>query len=202
MRITRIAKAGKEDKFAVFLDGTLKLFLSGQSILDLGLNVGQEMADEKVQEIKNLSKDDELYLKALKYLSARLRGEDEIRQYLKRKGATPVQQKVIVAKLKKMGLIDDERFVEAFIHDKFLVSPASKRKIAYELKKKHIAEDIISRSLNNDQISDEENLKKLIEIKRRQSKYQDDLKLMQYLVRNGFNYGDVKRALSYLTDKY
>ena len=96
-----------------------------------------------------------------------------------------------------MSLIDDERFVEAFIHDKLLVSPASKRKIAYELKKKHIAEDIISRSLNNDQISDEENLNKLIEIKRRQSKYQDDLKLMQYLVRNGFNYGDVKRALSY-----
>lgn len=197
MQITRIAKVGKEDKFAVFLDGTLKLFLSGQSILDLGLNVGQKMADEKVQEIKNLSKDDELYLKALKYLNVRLRSDDEIRQYLKRKGATPSQQKVIVAKLKKMSLIDDERFVEAFIHDKLLVSPASKRKIAYELKKKHIAEDIISRSLNNDQISDEENLNKLIEIKRRQSKYQDDLKLMQYLVRNGFNYGDVKRALSY-----
>ena len=29
MRITRIAKVGKEDKFAIFLDGTLKLFLSG-----------------------------------------------------------------------------------------------------------------------------------------------------------------------------
>ena len=98
MQITRIAKVGKEDKFAVFLDGTLKLFLSGQSILDLGLNVGQEIADEKVQEIKNLSNDDELYLKALKYLSVRLRSEDEIRQYLKRKGATPCQQKVIIAK--------------------------------------------------------------------------------------------------------
>ena len=101
-----------------------------------------------------------------------------------------------------MNLIDDERFVEAFIHDKLLVTPASKRKLSYELKKKHIAEDIISRSLNNDQISDEESLKKLIEMKRRQPKYQDDLKLMQYLVRNGFNYGDVKKSLSYSTGKY
>ncbi len=202
MRITRIAKVGKEDKFAIFLDGTLKLFLSGQSILELGLNVGQEIEGERVQEIKNLSSDDELYLKALKYLSVRLRSEDELKQYLKRKQANLSQQKAVILRLKRMNLIDDERFVEAFIHDKLLLTPASKRKIAYELKKKHIAEDIISRSLNNDQISDEDNLKKLIAIKRRQPKYQDDLKLMQYLVRNGFNYGDVKKAMSYPADEY
>lgn len=202
MKITRIAKVGTEDKFAIFLDGTLKLFLSGQSILKLGLNVGQEMSEAKVKEIKSLSANDELYLKALKYLSVRLRSEDELRQYLKRKEASTDQQKAVVLRLKKMGLIDDEKFVEAFIHDKLLASPASKRKIAYELKKKHIASDIIARSLNNDQISDQENLTKLIEIKRRQTKYQDELKLMQYLVRNGFNYGDVKKALSYSTGKY
>ena len=134
--------------------------------------------------------------KLLKYLSVRVRSEGEVKSYLKRKGATENQLRDALLKLKKIDLINDERFAEAFIHDKLLQAPASKKKISYELKKKQIAEDIIDRSLNNDQISDDESLNKLISSKRKQTKYQDDLKLMQYLVRNGFNYGDVKKALN------
>ncbi|MHB1865243.1 MAG: regulatory protein RecX [Candidatus Saccharimonadales bacterium] len=196
MRITKIAKIGKEDKFAVFVDDTLKIFLSGQSILDNELSIGKQISDDQIKELTKASNFDQLYLKALKYLSLRLRSEGEIRQYLKRKGATPDQQKSVITRLKAMDLINDERFTEAFVHDKLMVTPASKRKISYELKKKYIAENIIEHSLNNDQISDLDSLKKLITIKRRQSKYQDDLKLMQYLVRNGFNYGDVKKILN------
>ena len=51
-------------------------------------------------------------------------------------------------------------------------------------------------------MSDEDSLNKLIEMKRRQTKYQDDLKLMQYLVRNGFNYSDVKKALKAGDEEY
>lgn len=197
MQITRIAKVGKEDKFAVFIDGVLKLFLSGQSVLDHGLSPGQQITKEQVADLDRLGNEDQLFLKALKYISLRIRSEGEMKLYLKGKKAALEQQKVIIARLKKLDLVNDEKYAEAFIHDKLLASPASKRKIAYELKKKRIAEDIIESSLNNDQISDEDSLNKLIAIKRRQSKYQDDLKLMQYLVRNGFNYGDVKRALKY-----
>jgi regulatory protein len=197
MRITKIAKIGKEDKFALFIDGVLKLYLSGQSILDLGLVIGQEISEDYITKLNRLSSEDQLYLKALKYLSLRIRSEGEIRLYLKRKQASFEEQKAIVERLKKLDLINDERFATSFIHDKLLASPASKRKVAYELKKKQIAESIIESSLSNDQISDQESLVKLIAIKRRQSKYQDDLKLMQYLVRNGFNYSDVKQALKY-----
>jgi SOS response regulatory protein OraA/RecX len=35
----------------------------------------------------------------------------------------------------------------------------------------------------------------VIERKRRQTKYQDDTKLMQYLARQGFGYDDIKSAL-------
>ena len=201
MQITRIAKVGKEDKFAVFIDDVLKLFLSGQSILDNELVVGQKIDEAKITKLNLISNEDQLFLKSLKYLNIRLRSEGEIRQYLKGKGADSNQLANIISKLKSLDLVNDERFSAAFIHDKLLSSPASKRKIAYELKKKRIAEDIIEKSLNNEQISDEDSLNKLIEIKRRQPKYQDDLKLMQYLVRNGFNYGDVKRALKEINDQ-
>jgi regulatory protein len=195
MEITKISKIGKQDKFGIFIDGVLKIFLSGQSVLDSDLYVGMPITDTEIEKLNHLSSDDQLYSKALKYISIRLRSEGELKDYLKRKGASQVDQKEIVDKLKDLDLINDERFSEAFIHDKLLRSPASKRKIAVELKKKQIAEDIINKSIGNDQLSDEASLNTLIASKRRQTKYQDDLKLMQYLVRNGFNYGDVKRAL-------
>jgi regulatory protein len=197
MRVTKITKIGREDKFAIFIDDVLKLFLSGQSILKYELSIGQEITEKEINNLNKLAAEDQIFLKALRYLSARIRSEGEIRQFLKRKGATLDQQKSIITRLKKIDLINDERFSEAFIHDHLLATPSSKRKIAYELKKKQIAKEIIDSSLNNEQISDEDSLKELIAIKRKQLKYQDDLKLMQYLVRNGFNYGDVKKALEY-----
>ena len=39
-------------------------------------------------------------------------------------------------------------------------------------------------------------LKELIERKRKQTKYKDDLKLMQYLTRQGFSYDHIKTALN------
>lgn len=195
MKITRISKMGRDDQFAIFIDDRLDLILTGQAILDAELTVGKNLSEEDITKLKSVSDEDKLYSKALKYISVRVRSEGELGQYLKRKGAEPKQTQRIMTRLKDLDLINDDHFARAFIHDKLLISPASKRKITYELRKKQIAEDVIERSLGNDQISDMDSLNKLIEIKRRQPKFQDDLKLMQYLVRNGFNYGDVKDAL-------
>lgn len=195
MKITKIAKMGKEDKFAVFIDDNLKLIISGETLLSSGINIGQNLDDNKLKELEFSAASNDLYNKALVYISRRLKSEGEIKQYLKNKNAEPIQIKQIVHRLKELDLINDDNYVRAYIHDKTLQTPASKRKIAYELRKKQIAEEVIERSLSNDLISDQESLASLIEQKRRQTKYQDDLKLMQYLVRNGFNYSDVKEAI-------
>ena len=121
MQITRIAKVGKEDKFAVFIDNVLKLFLSGQSILDNELVVGQKIDEAKITKLNLISNEDQLFLKSLKYLNIRLRSEGEIRQYLKGKGADSNQLANIISKLKSLDLVNDERFSAAFIHDKTYV---------------------------------------------------------------------------------
>ena len=195
MKITKIAKIGKQDKFAVFIDDKLNLFLSGQALLDSGFSVGTALSSDDLTKLSTRVLSDKFYSKSLKYISLRVRSEGELKQYLKRKGATSDQIAAIVKKLIKLDLINDDNFARAYIHDRMLVSPSSKRKITYELRKKQIAEEVIERSLSNDQISDLDSLARMIEIKRRQLKFRDDLKLMQYLVRIGFNYSDVKDAL-------
>ena len=189
----------KQDKFAVFIDDKLALVLSGQAVLDSGLSPGQEVSSEEIAKLSSKSVDDKLYQQALKYISLRLRSEGEMAQYLKRKSAKPDQVKQILEKLKDLDLINDQNFARAYIHDRLMLSTSSRRKLTYELRKKQIAEDVIEHSLANDQISDMNSLSTIIESKRAIPKYQDDLKLMQYLVRQGFNYSDVKEALKTAT---
>ena len=195
MRITKIVKIGRDDKFAVFVDDKLELTLKAEVILDAGLKPNQIISQDELDEIKNLDKNHKYMNLALSYVSKRLKTESETKNYLKRKGADQDIILKIVKRLKELDLVNDDHYVKSYIHDHVNLSIYSKRKIMYELKKKQIAMDIIERSLNNDQISDIESLKKIIEQKRQQPKYKDDLKLMQYLVRVGFNYQDVKEVL-------
>lgn len=195
MEITRISKMGQEDKFAVFVDGILKLVVSGKTVLENGLSVGKKVSSDELSKLEAKSTEDKLNHMALRYISLRLRSEGEVRTYLKRKGADQPTIAALVAKYKELGLIDDEYYAKAFIHDKMLHSAKSRRKLSYELSKRQIAEEMIETSLNEERFNDQESLKKLIVQKRQNPKYKDDLKLMQYLVRAGFSYGDVKDAI-------
>ena len=76
-----------------------------------------------------------------------------------------------------------------------LLKSISKRRLAQELRQKRISDDIIQTALNNDEADELGVLRELIAKKRLQTRYQDDLKLMQYLSRQGFSYGDIKTVL-------
>ena len=125
----------------------------------------------------------------------RPRSQWEIEFYLKRKDASPALTETILSKLSKVGLIGDEQFAQAFVNDRRLLRPASRRKIIMELRRKRIADDIIQRVVGDEAADEHSALSAIIERKRQQTRYQDDLKLMQYLARQGFNYGDIKSAL-------
>ena len=196
MKVTKLVKIGKQDKFAVFIDDHYLLDLDSEALLNSKLRIGQAISESELQDLKLSSSYYKLYHLSIKYLSRRLKSEAELRDYLKRKQASLIQIDQIVVRLKELDLINDQKYAISYIHDRMLLTPISVRKIKLELKKRKIAEDIITTSLLNDQISDIENLKKLIIIKRKNTRYQDNLKLMQYLVRSGFNYQDVKEVLN------
>lgn len=195
MKITKIVKIGNQDNFAIFIDNKYSLNLDGESLLHSNIALNQVISEEQLHEIKELGEYYSLYNKSINYLSNRLKSEGEIREYLKRKNGTIAQINKIVKRLKDLDLINDQKYAISYIHDRMLQTPISKRKINFELQKRKIAKEIIVSSLANDQISDLDNLKKLVQIKRQSSRYKDNLKLMQYLVRNGFNYQDVKEIL-------
>jgi regulatory protein len=62
-----------------------------------------------------------------------------------------------------------------------------------ELKQKHVSEDVIRQTLEEDETDERDQLKALIAKKR--GRYPDRQKLMQYLARQGFRFDDIKSAL-------
>ena len=93
-------------------------------------------------------------------------------------------------------MLNDLGFARAWVQNRRLLRPTSKRKLQQELRAKRVADDIITQVLEEDETEENDILKELVAKKRQQAKYKnDDLKLMQYLARQGFSYGDIKAAL-------
>lgn len=196
MKITSIKQQVKRaDRYSIFVDGKYEFSLSDTALLESKLANGQELSKGQVREYKQLSADDKVYNNVLRFLAIRPRSRWEIEFYLERKKASPALAESILNKLSNVGLIDDEKFAQAFVNDRRLLRPASRRKLVNELRKKRVAGDIIEEAVGTDQEEEKTALQAIIESKRRQAKYRDDLKLMQYLARQGFNYGDIKAAL-------
>jgi regulatory protein len=198
MRITAIKQQLKRSSYySVFVENKYEFSLSDSALLDSKLASGQTLSEEQLEQYKQLSNDDKIYNRVLSYISLRPRTRWEIETYLKQKKTSPTLSESILNKLSDKALIDDAKFARAWVNDRRLLRPTSKRKLILELRQKRVEDEIIHKVLSEqDTDSDASALASLIESKRRQSKYQDDLKLMQYLARQGFSYGDIKNALS------
>jgi regulatory protein len=197
MKITKISQQQKQqNRYSIFVDDAYAFSLSESALLESGLVKGQELGREQVSEYKQLSADDKLYNRALRYVAMRPRSVWEVEFYLKRKDSPAPLIEQITNKLKKFGYLDDLKFAEAFVRDRRLLRSSSVRKIILELRKKHVPSDVIERVTKEDETDEGAMLREVVAKKRRQTKYQDDLKLMQYLARQGFSYSDIKTALS------
>lgn len=201
MKVTSIkSQVKRAGRYSVFIDNQYAFSLSDTALLETKLSVGQKLTPERVNEYKQLSDEDKLYGRVLQYTAMRPRSEWEIREYLKRKQASPALIKRILNKLSILGFVDDAKFAQAFVNDKRLLRPASRRKIIAELRKKHVAEAVINEALGDNPEAEQAALHSIIDQKRRQARYKDDLKLMQYLARQGFDYHDIKTAVKNSVD--
>lgn len=196
MKITAIKQQIKQaGRYSVFIDEKYSFSLSADALLDSKLAIGVDVDQERVGELKQLSVDDKIYANVINYLAVRPRSQWEIQAYLKRKGASPTLSKTILSKLSNVDLINDHKFAEAFVRDRRLLHPTSRRKLTLELRQKHVTDDVIQEAIGNGLDDEQAALLEVIARKRKQTRYQDDLKLMQYLSRQGFSYGDIKAVL-------
>src|SRR6266568_2943439 len=196
MKITGIKQQLKiKNRYSVYVDGKYAFSLSETALLDAKIASGQEIDAEQLKEFKKLSTDDKAYGNALRYVVMRPRSEWEMHDYFRRKQIEEPVAAIIIEKLRAIRLLDDVAFARTWVNNRRLLKPTSRRKLTMELKQKRVSEEIIEVVLAEDKETTDERavLRRIVERKRRQ--YPDSQKLMAYLARQGYSYGDIKSVL-------
>jgi regulatory protein len=198
MTITAIKQQERlASRYSIFVDERYSFSLSADALLAEGLHAGLELDAAQLKAYKKLSADDKAYNLALAYAVRRMRSRWELTDYFRRKGYDAALGDQLLERLEHLRLVDDEAFAEAWVRNRRLLKSVSVRRLQQELRQKHVADSIISRVLAEDETDERMVLRELVVRKQKQSRYQDPLKLMRYLVGQGFSYDDVRAVLSH-----
>lgn len=199
MRITAIkAQQRNVERVSIYLDGKYAFSLTQVQLLECKLFVGKELSDDDVATLKRESDYGKLLERVMNYVMIRPRSIREVRDYLWRKKAEPNTAASVIARLETRGYLNDSAFAKSWVRSRQLTKPVSKRRLQAELRQKGVADEYVQQALADDDDGYDEvaALRELIAKKRRQIRYQDDQKLMQYLARQGFGYDLIKSALA------
>lgn len=198
MKITDIKQQVKnQQRYSIYVDGKFNFGLGEMALMNSGLRVGKELSLAELEELKDTAKTDKAYNQALGLIARRARSEWEIREYLKRKEHDPEFIDQIVERLINSKWLNDLDFARRWVQNRRLLKSTSKRRLSQELKAKRVADEHIAVALEEDETDEQQVLRDLVARKRKQSRYQDSQKLMAYLMRQGYDYGSVKDALSW-----
>ena len=212
MKITSISQAVRNpDRVNISIDGKYRFSLDIHQLTELGLKNNQNITEEQLQDFEQESAFGKLYIRALEYTMLRPHSAREVRDYLWRKTRTTkyksrhtgeikeregVAQSVanrVFDRLVEKGYVDDNKFATFWVENRNQRKGSSLRKLRSELQSKGVDQSIINTVLDNSDRNDNDELAKVIA--KKQSKYTDEQKLMQYLARQGFRYDDIKTAL-------
>lgn len=207
MKITAITAQQKNpDRVNVMVDGSYRFSLDIFQVADLGIRIGKEYTEQELVALEDESVFGKLYARTLEYCMMRPHSAKEVRDYLwkktrdtrtkegeVRKGIPQLIADRVFDRLCEKGYIDDEKFTRYWVENRNLRKGTSMRKLQTELQAKGVDRSIIERFIDNSSRSDEEELLKIIEKKRR--RYPDEQKFIQYLARQGFDYDTIKSAL-------
>ena len=198
MKITDIAAQVKTPgRYSIFVDGKFSFGLSESALLSSGIRIGRELSQAELDKLRDTAKADKAYNMALALLARRPRSEWELREYLKHKDYEVPFIEEIMMRLQTGGWVNDMEFTRRWVANRRLLKSTSRRRLQQELRAKRVADAIIATVLAEDETDDLQVLQKLVAQKRKQSRYQDSQKLMAYLLRQGYSYGDVKEVLNW-----
>ena len=189
-KITDLRQGVKNpNRVNVFVDSKFAFSLDISQVVDFKLKVGKLITPEELEEYKKASEFGKLYQRALEWALLRPRSEKEINDYLYKKIFEKKLEKnyinIVIEKLKSKKYVDDYKFAEWYVENRFVKKGISKRRLEMELMKKGISRDIIEEVLKESDRNDEEEILKIIA--KKWGKY-DEEKLISYLCRQGFLY--------------
>jgi regulatory protein len=196
-RITALKSQKRNpQRLNVYLDDEFAFGLS--RFVAAWLQVGQELSEEKIEDLLTHDASESAYQIATKFIGYRMRTVSEVERNLDKKGVEPAIIDQVIERLISNGLLDDKRFAQMWIENRNEFRPRSYRMLASELRRKGINLEIIDEALK--ETKPEENLAQLAaqkQARRYKNLEWNDFyqKLGSYLARRGFSYSIIKPVI-------
>ena len=198
VKYTRLASG----KYKVLFDNKKELILYENVIIDTNLLYKKEITSEEYNNLVSLNNYQDIYNKVIKYIGIRLRSKKEITDYLKKMDLSTEVVDDILNKLITNKYIDDERFSQAYIKDKYNFSNNGPYKIINELVKLGIDKDIAYTYTFDIITNEEEKINKLINKYVKSDKKHDWYYLRNKIYNNLINLGYSKEIVINILNNY
>ncbi|MDR2853861.1 MAG: recombination regulator RecX [Prevotellaceae bacterium] len=143
---------------------------------------------------------DELLFKASAYCSLSEHCIFEVSEKLTARGATNKDLQKIIAYLLENNFLNEQRYTDAYVRDKFRFNKWGKRKIALMLSAKNIDKEVINNSLSLiDDDSNEALLADILQKKLKTLKFKNEydcrVKLLRFAAGKGFEMREIEKAI-------
>jgi regulatory protein len=206
MVISRLVKQKRHpDRVNLYVDGVFTAGLHRDVVVRFGLRKGDEISPEVLDKLRASEEFSHARLKALRLLKSRLRSAKELRSKLREKEFSPSVIEEVIENLNTLGLINDDKFARAYVHDALLKKASGRRLLQQQLTARGISRDLINTVLSDLLPENEEEslllsaAKSYINRLRKSRKKNDEEKIrnrtVQHLIRRGFSFNQIIKTV-------
>lgn len=205
MEITSVERSKKnKDRLSIYIDGKFAFTISEEDYVSMNLYENTTITQETVDYIINTLNFRKAKAIAVRYLSMKLRTENEVMEKLRSEGYDSRCAQNVIDELKSIGYINNILYAQKFVFDRSKLKPMSKKMMKKELQNKGIPDDIADAVLEDWKIED--NAVAISLLKRKYGKYDlNDEKIYKkaymFLLHRGFSHDTIEEAIQCITNR-
>jgi regulatory protein len=198
--ITAILPQRKDkERCSIYIDGQFYCGMALETVILNRLKSGQSIDLARLDELQFESEKTTALDKAMKHLSASMKTQREITDFLKRKGYVDSVIDYVVERLQSYGFVDDAEYARQYVQN--AERNKGKKLVSLELQRKGVAADQAEKAVGNMQGESEAAWRVLSKYMRGKEVTRETLyKALRYLIGKGFDYDTAKEVLSRLGD--
>lgn len=140
----------KPERMNILVDGQFLMGVNALIVLQMGLEVGQELSEEQLEQLRHEEALQQAVDRALNYLSYRPRSRQEVRQYLRRKQTPPELIDAVIARLDHLDLVNDRAFASFWVETREQFSPRGAHALKNELRMKGVQRDVADELIDDE----------------------------------------------------
>lgn len=177
---------------AVSTDGS-SFFIPKSCAETQGLSPGQQLSEESYNALKAEAERITVLQKSVDLLSRREHSTQELRLKLKKRDYDQTVIEQVISQLRHKGYLDDARFAAMWIRSRLRKKPESPFALKAGLMNKGVDADTAETAIREAEVDWQEVLYEAVQ--KKLVKTTDSKKVLAYLVRRGFSYPEVVKAL-------